>query len=307
MNEFLNPSDDKLSEMKNLILTFTLLAFASLSFAQEDMVFDPTTSSVTPNFMGRVMLVKGEGFAKGDDGEERKLQKGFKVYKDDTIWTGKSSVMKIQLTDTSIITLGVESVVKMEEWEFKTQRDRNATLNVVKGKVRAYFRLKSKRPDQLKVKTGNISMGIRGTKILANSFKSKGGVDVNQMALIEGSAKLIDSVTGFEKSFGVGDHYISVAKGDETKYDIQRLPDAELKRLLAPGSDYKTQFQPFLNEFDSAGLFGDGREPSSLGSPEYEDDSKTSNKSWRDTLNKLNEKLDEYETTRKKIRRKYPQ
>ncbi len=291
--------------MKNLITTIFLLTLTSLSFAQEDMVFDPTTSTVTPNFMGRIMLVKGEGYAKGDDGEERRLQKGFKVYKDDTIWTGKASVMKIELTDTSIITLGVESVVKMDEWDFKTQRDRNATLNVVKGKVRAYFRLKSKRPDQLKVKTGNISMGIRGTKVLANSFKTGSGIDVNQMALIEGSAKLIDSVTGFEKSFGVGDHYISVAKDDETKYDIKRLPDAELKRLLAPGSDYKTQFQPFLRDFDSTGIFGDGRNPSSVSSPEYEDEKRPSNKSWRDTLNKLNEKLDEYENTRKEIRRKY--
>lgn len=294
--------------MKKTLIFLFMTLLANVSFAQDDMVFDPTTSSVTPNFMGRVMLMKGEGFAKGEDGEERKLQKGFKVYKDDTIWTGKSSVMKIQLTDTSVITLGVESVVKMEEWDFKSQRDRNVTLNVVKGKVRAYFRLKSKRPDQLKVKTGNISMGIRGTKILANSFKTNGGVDVNQMALIEGSAKLIDSVTGFEKKFGVGDHYISVAKGDETKYDIQRLPDRELKRLLAPGSNYKSEFQPFLNEFDSAGLFGDSsRNPSSIGSPEYDEGSSTKpSKSWRDTLNQLNEKLDEYENTRKKIRRKYP-
>jgi len=294
--------------MKKLILSLFLLGLANFTFAQEDMVFDPTTSSVTPNFMGRVMLMKGQGFAKGDDGEERILKKGFKVYKDDTIWTGKGSVMKVQLTDTSVITLGVESVIKMEEWDFKTQRDRNATLNVVKGKVRAYFRLKSKRPDQLKIKNGNTAMGIRGTKILANNFKTKSGVNVNQMALIEGSAKLIDSVTGFEKNFGVGDHYISVAKDQETKYDIRKMSDRELKKYLSPGSDYKSDFQPMLNSFDTAGLFGDGdgRNPSSMGAPEYEEESSRNKKGWRDTLNQLNEKLDEYENTRKKIRRKYP-
>jgi hypothetical protein len=151
-------------------------------------------------------------------------------------------------------------------------------------------------------------MGIRGTKILANRFETEDGVDVSQMALIEGSAKLIDSVTGFEKDFIVGDHYISVAKEDETKYDIQKLQESELKRLLAAGMNYKSEFQPFLSEFDSSGLFEDSsRDPSSVGITKYDKKAPTkSAKSWRHTLRRLNEKLDEYENTRKKIRRKYP-
>lgn len=286
--------------MKYLIIcSLFFLTFSSNLVAQDEeseFTYDKKSGSVIPKYLGKISLIKGSAFAKDLGGDERTLKKGDKIYKGETVRTIKASILKIEMVDMTIVTVGVNSALNFEKFKYKTKKDREAVINLLKGQVRTYFKVKSKKPEQLKVKVGQVSMGVRGTKILANYFKNSKGDQVTQVALIEGKARLYDKASDHEEYMGRGDHYVSILKNDGTSVKREKLAlnAAALKRLDSKEVNEQTGFRPFLLDFNSNDL-----DQSEDGLDEDSDASKNGtrsgmskkNKNWKETLKKLNSTL----------------
>ena len=152
-----------------IILIFELVF--SISFASEqdkDWVFDPKTSTLVPKYIGKIIAITGKISV-----EDQELKKGSKIYKNDIVKTFDKSYVVIELIDLSKMTLGPNSEFKVENWSYRTKEDREADFVIMKGQLRALVISKSKKDDQLKVKTTNASLGIRGTELMVNAIKTK--------------------------------------------------------------------------------------------------------------------------------------
>lgn len=96
---------------------------------------------------------------------------GGEIEKKDLISTQTNSKVKITLTDNTIVTIGKESVLNIEEYVFdESKTDNSATeLNFVKGAFHTITGQIGKiNPSKFKLKTKSASIGIRGTEIYSD-------------------------------------------------------------------------------------------------------------------------------------------
>ena len=206
---------------------FSLLFHITGSEAQavdKDWTFDPKTSSLIPNYLGKVKVING----KANIGE-RELKKGSKVYPQDLVQTAEKSFVVIEMIDLTDITIGPKSEFKVEKWVYRTKNDREVTFSVIKGQWRALVKSKSKDDDQLKIKTSVISMGIRGTELLVNVNTVDGG-EVTQVALLEGQIHFDgDLPANIKKDLLPGDYAIFEKNVSGLNQQEKKLTPDEMK------------------------------------------------------------------------------
>jgi hypothetical protein len=207
-----------------IILIFELVF--SISFASEqdkDWVFDPKTSTLVPKYIGKIIAITGKISV-----EDQELKKGSKIYKNDIVKTYDKSYVVIELIDLSKMTLGPNSEFKVENWSYRTKEDREADFVIMKGQLRALVISKSKKDDQLKVKTTNASLGIRGTELMVNAIKTK-NKEITQVALLEGSIHLEGDSLDVTRDLIPGDHAV-ISKSDKgTEHSERKLNEEEIK------------------------------------------------------------------------------
>ena len=287
--------------MKNLTLCFLLLflntqtVLAEPDYNAEDFTFDPTTSTLVAKFMGKVMLIRGKVSAENDKGT-RKLKKGEKIYRKDLITTARNGIIKIELVDQTTITLNKNSAFNVSEWNFNPQKgERDAVINLLKGQMRTHFKVKAQKRNKLEVKVNNISMGVRGTKILANAMMDQKGHEITQVALIEGYGRLHDKNRDFQENMKTGDHYISVIGPEESKTTMEKIPSKIVNQLLAAGKNPKKNFFPFLGNFDikKMGMKKSKSNNSKGSSGDSSNNSGPKKDNWKDKMKKLNKSLQE--------------
>lgn len=284
---------------------FTLLCLvhSPFNFAQEgsdkDFTFDKESNSIIPNYLGKVVLLKGQANATRG-GKDVALNKGAKVYPKDIINTSSKSFLKIEMVDTTLMTAGPSTKLSFENWDYKTKEDRKATFNLIQGKMRAHFKVKAKEDQALKIRVGHVAMGVRGTRILANKYQQAGGTQVSHVATLSGKTVVYDKVKDFQTEQNAGGQYISFLKKDGTllKGEDRKLSPSELKYLKSDDKDPKKYFKPFMKEFK-------GKEITNLEmgapSPSHEYTPSTYKRkgrnggAWKKTLNQLNEKLKDSE------------
>jgi len=288
--------------MKVLVLNLFILLFQSqLAWAEpdynaDDFTFDPTTSTLVPKFMGKIMLIRGQVSAESESGK-RKLSKGDKIFKQDTVKTGKRGIVKIELVDQTIITLNTNSEFNVSTWNYVPQKgERDAIINLLRGQMRTHFKVKAQKRNKLEVKVNNIAMGVRGTKILANANTDKAGREVTQIALIEGYGRLYDGNNEYQANMKKGDHYISVIGPDASKTKLEKIPSREVKKLLAAGKNPKKNFFPFLGNYDikKIGIHKAKKANSGSGNPGSSKGKGPKEDAWKGKLKELNKRLDEY-------------
>jgi len=140
-----------------------------------------------PARIGRAVLVKGTVFKEGPTGKVL-LKNGDHLLEGDVVNSSNRSFVKVLMKDDTIFSLGPKTKFVFEKFHFQTKSKRTATYNVVRGKVRSLFTVKS--PDKsLKIKTPTVTMGIRGTEILTDVYKMKGIVKTD-VALVEGKLEV---------------------------------------------------------------------------------------------------------------------
>jgi hypothetical protein len=215
--------------MKKLLIIFpcVLLILACSAFAidkadDKDWTLDLKTSTLVPKYLGIIKVLKGSAFI-GD----RELKKGSKVYNNELIHTLEKSFIVMEMIDLTVVTLGPLSDFKVENWAYRTKNDRNAQFNIVKGQLRALVKSKSKDPDQLKIKTSFVSMGIRGTQLMVNALNID-GKEVTQIALLEGSVHIEGDTPATSQDLVPGDHAVIVKTEKGLEHQDRKIKDTEL-------------------------------------------------------------------------------
>ena len=151
--------------MKKLLLVFTI--FSTLLFAN----------------IGSVTIVEGEVFATRE-GKQIRLNLADKIEKNDFIETKINSKIKITFIDNTMITIGKESNLKIEDYFFD-QNNKNGSkteLNITKGTFHTITgQIGKVNPSKFKLKTKNATIGIRGTEIYGDQdrvFCTQGAIFV---------------------------------------------------------------------------------------------------------------------------------
>lgn len=261
-----------------------------------DFSYDKDSKSIIPKYLGKVILLKGTAKALGK-GAPRALNKGDKIYPDESIQTSEKSFAKVEMVDTSVVTAGPDTTLAFEGWKYKTKSDREVTLNLIKGKLRSHFKVKANKEDSLKIKVGHVAMGVRGTRILANHYTRDDKVTVSHVATLSGKTNVYDKKADMEKKQKAGDQYISFLKPDGSILKVKATPlsQKELQYLKSDDKNPLKYFRPFMKEFQGKNIDQElGRTDSQIqGNGNLKKNRGQKGGSWKDTLKKLNKRLNE--------------
>lgn len=151
--------------MKKIIFMFLL--FVSALFAN----------------IGTITLLEGEAFVKRGE-ETLRLNISDSISNNDFIETKTNSKVKITFIDNTIITIGKESSLKIEDYFFDSNNKNSAKteLSISKGAFHAITgQIGKVNPEKFKLKTKNATIGIRGTEIYGDQnrvFCTQGAIFV---------------------------------------------------------------------------------------------------------------------------------
>lgn len=149
-------------------MLFTAIAFSLVTAAaQED------------NSVGIVTAVSGEVTVTDQDGTES-LAEGDPIYMGDLIRTGDGSGVKIVFDDESLISLGDNTEIEINEFVY-TPSERKSVTNITKGKVRALISNIKDRDSEVEFKTSNAVAGIKGTTLYIDADSELFGVREGQV------------------------------------------------------------------------------------------------------------------------------
>lgn len=114
--------------------------------------------------IGTVVLVLGNAFVKRGD-VETKLSQGERVYEKDRVRTEGTSKLKIYLKDDSVITLGENTTISLDDYTFSLQEDtRSVVMNLIRGRLRAIVgKIFRGAGSRYEIKTPTSITGVRGT------------------------------------------------------------------------------------------------------------------------------------------------
>lgn len=281
--------------MKIYLLLFIFLVSQVSIYSQdneEDFKFDPKTSSVIPKFLGKIIRIRGTAFAKTDN-DKIPLTKDMKIYQGQTLVTEDKSIIKLEMVDKTTLTLGPNSEVNMEKFKYMTQSNRESVINFLRGQVRVHYNVKPEKEKQLRFKTNHVSMGIRGTKILASTLKNDKGHKV-KVALLQGKVTLLDSKHKIEQAMLPQTVYESSDYEVIAQEPFKKLDNKDNEYLLGKLTPKDQHFLPFLplpeGVITNDVIEDANSENSNEKSQNYQQKSKPV-KNWKDTLKKLNNNL----------------
>lgn len=146
----------------SLLAIALLITTAAAVIAQED------------NPVGIVTAVSGNVTATSVEGTDT-LAEGDPVFMGDIIRTGADSGVKIVFNDESLISLGDETELEINDFVY-TPAQRKSVTNVTRGKVRAIISNIKDRSSDVEFKTKNAVAGIKGTILYINADSEIFGV-----------------------------------------------------------------------------------------------------------------------------------
>ncbi|MCP4913292.1 MAG: FecR domain-containing protein [Oligoflexia bacterium] len=173
------------------------------------------------------------------------------IQEGDIIKTGTKSFVQIKMNDNTQINLGPNSVFDINKYS-PSGVERDNVLNLIKGKLRINILKKASGKEKITVKTGLISLGVRGTEILTSSY-SVANSPSSDVLLTKGSVKV--SGPGFN-SFDLkpGEYFNSQ---DLFKNGLKAIKKANEKvlRSMRTSSDFLPNLQApsgIMNPLSSA-------------------------------------------------------
>lgn len=228
-------------------ILFLSLLLSTLALA-EDYTFDKSKGKPIPNFIARVKLLKGQVF-KISQGKTTPADVGTQFSKSDSITTEARSFVKLTVVDDTVLTLGPNSRLDFEDFEFQDKNDRKLQT-LIRGQLSAHVKNKAKEGN-LKFKTPNAILGVRGTHLFIN-HRTIGKAEVSEFALLKGSAEVLDG-QGVKHNLERADRLVVLKDTKENKEHLERLKldEAQLKELapLNPNTE-EGDFLPVLPFFD---------------------------------------------------------
>ncbi|EQC44986.1 sigma factor regulatory protein, FecR/PupR family [Bacteriovorax sp. BSW11_IV] len=137
--------------------------------------------------VGKAVDVRGEAFVT----REKKilpLNINSVVEEKDTVKTNRKSFVQVLMKDDTIVKLSQNTTLAFDEFKMRNPEDREATYNLELGKIRALVSKKLGK-GHIKLKTRALTLGVRGTEFLVNSYVGKSKYEAD-IAVIEGVVEI---------------------------------------------------------------------------------------------------------------------
>lgn len=148
-------------------LVLSLMGFSTASSGQ-------TTSPANNGRIGTFKQIEGEAWI-GPADARRAASSGDAVQLNDRLSTGKTGAAAITLKDGTVITLGPNTTVDLNQFAFNTTtQEGNVLIELLQGSVRVVTGILGKvNPELFKVKTPTSVVGVRGTDFIVETEAAK--------------------------------------------------------------------------------------------------------------------------------------
>ncbi len=134
--------------------------------------------------IGKITKLNGKVYRVADGEENRiALQIGSDVFEGDHVNTLERSFAKLEMVDGSKILVGPSSHFHLKEADYSGDRRQNS-FDLLKGKIRANIS-KAQSDEEIQFNSRVVSIGVRGTEFLINSYDVIGKAS-EDIALLEG-------------------------------------------------------------------------------------------------------------------------
>ena len=142
--------------MKNRIVIISLL-----------LIFLSGTAFAESSSIGTVKTANGTVLVTRSDAQHP-ASIGFKIHQNDLISTGKKGAVGIIFIDDTILSLGPNTKLVMDEYVFAPQKkEMSMIMRLIKGTASYLSGIIGKQsPDTVKLKTPEATIGMRGTRFL---------------------------------------------------------------------------------------------------------------------------------------------
>ena len=111
--------------------------------------------------IGTTVLVKKKVTGKLDT-DERQLEKGFRIHRNELLQTGPQAQAELKLDDNTKLALGPDAELRLDEYAVAAGNDtKTIALKVLKGTLR--FLTGSNASETYKIETPSATIGVRGT------------------------------------------------------------------------------------------------------------------------------------------------
>lgn len=162
-----------------------------------------------PTAAGRIVTVVGEAKV-----GTRQLAVGDELKVGDRIETGKTASVKVLMPDRTILDISPGSSFIVEEFKPKAGGDRDVTLNIDFGRVRASVNRKLEGSGHIQLRTKSSVLAVRGTEFVVTANKDTNSQQ--QVVVIDGRVQV--SAVGAPAASAVfvtpGKSYVAFAKLD---------------------------------------------------------------------------------------------
>ena len=200
--------------MRHIVSFFVLIVMSSSAYASK------TVSGVVAVSTGPMQAFTqsvGRNLSAGDD-----------VFMNDEVETGDATRAQVLLRDESVFSLAPASKIVFDEFVYDpTVGEGSLQANLMKGGLRFVSgQLSRNQPENIKIKAGKATVGIRGTEIMA-----KHGTQGTTFVLLSGEMEIAtDSGTQIINRPGFG---IDVTS-EGMLGSVRQVPLAEINAILAP-------------------------------------------------------------------------
>ena len=134
--------------------------------------------------IGQVVALKGDVKVERESKIQELLLKD-KILKNDQISTLNNSRTQLLLNDETIITIGENSIFKVDEYLFNEEKDSSLKMNFLNGTFKIISgKIGKLNPNNFKLQTKTASIGIRGTEILLQLEAKKEKIMCTQGTII---------------------------------------------------------------------------------------------------------------------------
>ncbi len=159
--------------------------------------------------VGSVVVTEGKTFRKEIDTDKYlKLNKGDIVYQGDEIKTVADAKVKIVFEDDTEIFIAANSKIKIDNYKIDVNKNqRNSVLNLLEGKVK-FFVTKKFNDNNFEIKSGNITLGVRGTIFIVSNISGEVEIDV-----LDGEIAVNSDLATFNEIYLTQNQYVVFKEG----------------------------------------------------------------------------------------------
>ena len=276
--------------MKTLALIFCIFISLTTYSQQNGMTVDQKTGKIMYDSIGKVSYIAGRVYRTNSANKTSdEIGINFPIKEKDVIQTDDKSVVKITLNDATIISIGPNSHFNFKTFKYDSKTERVAEMELKNGKSRIDVPVRITN-GRMNINTRNVALGVRGTEFLMNQEFDENGVSREQIVLLKGELNIKTFGSEEEIIMNSMDHLIlKKDKDSKTNQKMLKLTQNMYNLLNSDGISDQTM-KPFLNDLNDD-LFD--QETATNSTQEGISQPRKNTNFWRNSLEKLNKKLQE--------------